>query len=59
MSQKIVKRIKKIIKYSKEDQIHKRVFRRLHTEYKKLPEEKRGRFIKELEAQFEGRELKS
>ena len=59
MSQKIVKRIKKIIKYSKEDQIHKRVFRRLHTEYKKLPEEKRNKFMKELEAQFDGREIKS
>jgi uncharacterized protein YpbB len=59
MSQKIVKKIKKILKYNNEDQVHKRVFRRLHNEYKKLPVEKRNRFIKELETQFEGRELKS
>jgi len=59
MSQKTVKKIKKIIKYNKEDQVHKRVFRRLYTEYKKLPEEKRNRFLKELEAQFDGREIKS
>ena len=59
MSQKIIKKIKKIIKFNKEDKVHKRVFRRLYKEYKKLPEEKRNRFIQELEAQFEGRELKS
>jgi len=59
MSQKVVKKIKKIIKYNKEDQVHRRIFRRLHTEYKKLPEEKRGRFLNELESQFDGREIKS
>ena len=58
MSQKIVKRIKSIIKYNKEDQVHRRVFRRLHNEYKKLPQEKRSKFISELEGAFDGREIK-
>lgn len=58
MSQKIVKRIKSIINYNKEDDVHRRIFRRLHTEYKKLPEKKRNKFLKELEEQFDGREIK-
>tara|TARA_Y100001938_G_C8013380_1_gene391269 strand:- start:447 stop:626 length:180 start_codon:yes stop_codon:yes gene_type:complete len=59
MSQKVVKKIKKIIKYSKEDKVHRRIFRRLHAEYKKLSEEKKVGFLKQLEAQFDGREIKS
>ena len=58
MSQKKVKQIKRIIKYSKDDPVHKRVFKRLYKEYKNLPEEKRGQFIRELETAFDGRKIK-
>ena len=38
MSQKKVKQIKRIIKYSKDDPVHKRVFKRLYKEYKNKDE---------------------
>lgn len=59
MNQQKIKKIKSIIKFNKEDPVHKRLIRRLKKEYQKLPSSKKISFIEQLEEAFKGKEVKS